>query len=277
MNYTTDHTTWMTATDGLRKQMVADAMVDLEAKARKARKGKVSTAAVWNSNQIEKATSQARGIALRAIAELAEYNGTPNPQHSDPVWGPNAAKAEEAAKPIKANRYGGTCTKCSAWVEAEEGKLIKTDAGKWGADHITCPAPKTESLPDEEKDQRFENPGRHGLDLSGLVSGYYAVPDGDTRLKVAINNPTQGKWAGFTFVKDGATYGNFQAKRYGMQKPGGFYKGQIEAQLEAILKDPKAAMIAYGKLVGRCGACGAQLENEASVAAGIGPICEAKW
>jgi hypothetical protein len=100
------------------------------------------------------------------------------------------------------------------------------------------------------------------------------VPDGDTRLKVAISQG-KNKWEGFTFVKDAAEYGS--QKRYGMQRPGQPYRGDIEAELAIILADPKAAMVAYGKLVGKCGACGRQLEDESSVAAGIGPICAQGW
>ena len=45
----------------------------------------------------------------------------------------------------------------------------------------------------------------------------------------------------------------------------------------SILADPKAAMVAYGKLVGKCGKCGRKLEDADSVAAGIGPVCAAGW
>ena len=110
------------------------------------------------------------------------------------------------------------------------------------------------------------------IDLSELHKGFYAVPDGDTRLKVAIRRPgKKSKWHGFIFVDDGAEYGS--RKTYGRQAPGSLYSGGIHDALATILKDPKAAMIAYGKLTGTCGVCGRHLEDEESVAAGIGPIC----
>jgi hypothetical protein len=111
----------------------------------------------------------------------------------------------------------------------------------------------------------------NGLDLTGLPSGHYAVPGGDTRLKVRIDKPTKGNWAGFVFVKDGAEYG--QERRYGMQKPGQAYRGDIEDALRAIVADPQAAAHRYGELTGRCAICNRQLEDEQSVARGIGPIC----
>lgn len=50
-----------------------------------------------------------------------------------------------------------------------------------------------------------------------------------------------------------------------------------KAILALIAADPKAAMIRYGHELGRCGHCGRTLTDEASRAAGIGPICAAKF
>ena len=113
------------------------------------------------------------------------------------------------------------------------------------------------------------------VDLTGIPSGYYAVPDGDTRLKVRINRPgKQSNWHGWTFVSDGAAYG--QRQNYGRQGPGKLYSGKIIPQLKAIAADPESASKAYGKLVGVCGVCGRKLEDETSVANGIGPVCAEK-
>ena len=110
-----------------------------------------------------------------------------------------------------------------------------------------------------------------GLDLTDLPSGYYGVPGGDTRLKVRVNHVTKGKWEGFTFVDDGAEYGSQQ--KYGMQRPDGTYKGKVEEQLRKIMADVPGALKAYGDLTGRCGVCNRKLEDETSVALGIGPVC----
>lgn len=110
-----------------------------------------------------------------------------------------------------------------------------------------------------------------GLDLSKVPAGNYAVPDGNTRLKITISKPTEGMWAGHIFVRDAAAYG--KGARYGMQFPGSTYQGQIREQLALIAHDPAAASAAYGKLTGHCGICNRPLENEGSVARGIGPIC----
>ncbi len=113
-----------------------------------------------------------------------------------------------------------------------------------------------------------------GLDLKDLPAGYYAVPGGDTRLKVRVKKLTKGKWAGFIFVDDGAAYGEQQ--KYGMQRPGDLYRGKIEDQLRKIVADPEAAGRAYAAITSRCYACNLILEDELSVSLGIGPICRNK-
>lgn len=112
------------------------------------------------------------------------------------------------------------------------------------------------------------------VDLSNVPTGLYAVPGGDTRLKVRIDNVTSGKWTGWVFVKDGAEYG--QGRKYGSQKPGQQYRGDIVDALQAIAADPAEAMAAYGRLTGTCGRCSRPLEDEVSVARGIGPVCATK-
>lgn len=46
--------------------------------------------------------------------------------------------------------------------------------------------------------------------------------------------------------------------------------------LTAIARDPKAASVRYGKLLGSCGICGRTLTDADSRARGIGPICADK-
>lgn len=166
----------------------------------------------------------------------------------------------------RTNRYPGSCVDCGTNVAAEAGVLFKVD-GKWATAHHAgdCPEATTTDAPTTDD----------GMDLTTMVSGRYAVPGGDTRLKVQIDVVTEGRWAGWVFVRDAAEYGN--ARRYGKQAPGATYVGDITDELAAIMADPKAAAIAYGRLVGRCGVCHRNLENEDSVAAGIGPVCATKF
>lgn len=115
-----------------------------------------------------------------------------------------------------------------------------------------------------------------GLSLTHIPAGRYAVPNGDTRLKVLIQKPVApSKWVGWVFASDAAEYG--QRQKYGSQKPGANYQGKIIEELKIIAADPKAAAIAYGQLTGTCCICGAKLENAESIAAGIGPVCAGKF
>lgn len=112
------------------------------------------------------------------------------------------------------------------------------------------------------------------LDISSL-KGYYAVPGGDTRLKLCVRKPGKNsRWYGWTFVDDGAAYGN--RTTYGKQAPDGTYKGRLADELAQILANPLEAQKAYGHLTGTCGRCGRILEDEESVRNGIGPVCAEK-
>jgi hypothetical protein len=93
-------------------------------------------------------------------------------------------------------------------------------------------------------------PGRYAVALDGKL-GFYKV-----------DAPQDGRWAGFTFVKQQAGDDHYPVK--------GGRKGAV---LAAIAADAKAAMLAYGRELGKCGHCGRTLTDEASRAAGIGPIC----
>ncbi len=130
---------------------------------------------------------------------------------------------------------------------------------------------KVEARNNEQAQQAH---GIEGLDLSELPAGLYAVPGGETRLKVTVDKVESGKWAGFTFVHDGAEYG--QRQKYGMQAPGRNYNGGIQDQLRRIMEDPQAARERYAEITGRCYACNRKLEDEESVRLGIGPICRSK-
>lgn len=106
-----------------------------------------------------------------------------------------------------------------------------------------------------------------GLDLTGLTTGHYAV--GDVLLKV--DAPEAGKWAGWVFVKNGSEY--HEEEKFGSQRPGGTYYGRHADLLVAVLDSPTAAAQHYGQITGRCAVCNRTLEDEVSVARGIGPVC----
>jgi hypothetical protein len=105
-----------------------------------------------------------------------------------------------------------------------------------------------------------------GVDVSGLQPGRYAVGD----VLFSVQRPEAGRWAGWTFVRNGSEYVD---ERFGSQKPGGTYWGANADLVARIVADPIEAMTHYGRITGRCAVCNRTLEDEVSVARGIGPVC----
>lgn len=99
-----------------------------------------------------------------------------------------------------------------------------------------------------------------------VASGHYALTIEGVVKFYRVNAVTEGKWAGYTFVD--------------AQASDEFHKVGREASarvLAAIAVDPIAALKLYGHSLGRCGVCNRTLTDEASRAAGIGPICQSKF
>lgn len=101
---------------------------------------------------------------------------------------------------------------------------------------------------------------------------------------------------GFVFSPAGANSANAGAIYIKTRQPAGdlpgVYMGKVlggklftsrecdaaaKDEILAIAKDPKAAAVAYGKQFGRCSVCNRELTDDASVAAGIGPICATRY
>lgn len=80
------------------------------------------------------------------------------------------------------------------------------------------------------------------------------------------------KWEGSLYVVDRGTdsyLGRVTAGKFVPSRDG----SAREAEMLAILQDPKAAAVKHGKLTGSCSVCNRTLTDADSVAAGIGPIC----
>lgn len=96
--------------------------------------------------------------------------------------------------------------------------------------------------------------------------GRYAVMLPDSKLHFfKVDKPTEGRWAGFVFVKEQASDEFYPVR--------GERRNEV---LRTIAINPEGAMLAYGRHIGRCGHCGRTLTNEESRTVGIGPICRSK-
>jgi Family of unknown function (DUF6011) len=93
--------------------------------------------------------------------------------------------------------------------------------------------------------------GRYALRVDGVVKFY------------KLDRPTEGKWAGWVFLKAQASDDFYPIKD----------KAEKARIMGEIAKDPKAATELYGHELGICGVCGRTLTDEDSRARGIGPVC----
>lgn len=99
-----------------------------------------------------------------------------------------------------------------------------------------------------------------------VPAGRYALASERGVRFYRVDRPTQGQWAGRTFVKVQAGDVDHNIRNY----------NDRQAILREIAADPKEAMLRYGREIGSCGHCGRTLTNDESRAAGIGPICRGK-
>jgi hypothetical protein len=102
---------------------------------------------------------------------------------------------------------------------------------------------------------------------SDVPAGRYAVTgeDGTTDF-YRVDRPTEGRWAGYTFVK--------------LQLSDEFQRVPLRNTQTILDKisaaGPEQASKRYGRELGHCGVCGRTLTNNDSIEAGIGPVCAAK-
>lgn len=105
-------------------------------------------------------------------------------------------------------------------------------------------------------------------DAPDVPAGRYAVTgeDGSTKF-YRVDRPTEGKWAGYVFVKVQAG-DELHPLKGRTAKDGVLRKIAADGIQEAMLR--------YGREIGECGHCGRTLTNEESRELGIGPICRNK-
>jgi hypothetical protein len=116
-------------------------------------------------------------------------------------------------------------------------------------------AAAAEAMAPRTQQPRVDVPaGRYAVDTEAGHLAFYRV-----------DRPTDGKWAGYTFVKVQASDELHPVRG-----------GAAKAVLAKIAVDPTAAMLRYGQEIGKCGHCGRTLTDETSRELGIGPVCRAQ-
>jgi len=177
----------------------------------------------------------------------------------DSVDAPQRGTGSRSTGSHRPNRYAGQCVRCGQHVPAEAGALARTE-GKWTVAHLPgqCPAPR----PQAPAAKAATAPA-----ATTVAAGHYAIAStGHNDLAFyRVDRPTEGKWAGYVFVK--LVVGG-QADRNVPRDHTAGILARIDADADA---GPR-----YGREIGRCCACNRHLTDEASRAAGIGPDCAAK-
>lgn len=163
-------------------------------------------------------------------------------------------------------------------VEVDRSKIERQeDFNCWKDRHGPRQGPRADkALPAGHRAYRYRDRGWNEVKrLRRLVpAGHFAVKMDDRWRFYRIDKPTEGRWAGYTFVKVQASDDYWPVK--GQQK--------LLDVLGKIAEDPRAAAIRYGKEIGRCAICNRTLTNDdtpgpdglTSIERGIGPICASK-
>ena len=135
--------------------------------------------------------------------------------------------------------------------------------------HLSYTVTATEAFPTTAKkaaSQKLQ-------EVLSVPVGRYALNEGvntDDGLAIVkfykVDRPTEGRWAGYTFVKHLVADG-FGLAEYPVK---GEWKDEV---LAAIALDPAEASMMYGRELGSCGVCNRPLTDAESRAKGIGPIC----
>jgi hypothetical protein len=150
-----------------------------------------------------------------------------------------AQAADYVARMQRNNAW--TAENTSRWIDNLKAKRTEL----WTAGRKAASAPTTAAPAAEVKD------GRYAVEEDGVLK-FFKV--------------TNGRKAGFVFL-DVQASDEWHAIRN---------VTRIRAIIALIAVDQHAAMVRYGHELGECGRCGRTLTDEASRAAGIGPICAGK-
>lgn len=192
-----------------------------------------------------------------------------------------AAKPEQTAQAApersgKPNLYGGRCTDCGEWVEAEAGVPVKIE-GKWGAAHRTGQCPEEA---EEAEGGRIELTTEQ---IDQLPTGYATVEltSGDWRtFRIRIRKESARRHPGAleiaylagadnenSYMPLGIVTDSALVCRKAIHSEG------MRDALAVLLADPAAAQFGWTKKSKCCNRCGRTLTVPMSLHNGRGPEC----
>lgn len=136
-----------------------------------------------------------------------------------------------------------------------------TENGRWTRENVSTWIERLISKRQELRKAAAQVPAPQAT--PEVPDGRYAIEEDGALRFFKVKN---GRKAGFVFLDIQASDDWHSIRNL----------GRIRRVLAEIAKDPREAMLRYGREIGECGHCGRTLTDAASRAAGIGPICAAK-
>ena len=206
-------------------------------------------------------------------AEWEAANRTAAPKAEALVAAAEAGVSNEGLKAVARQQAQADAPK---WIEqdprnAEAAEYLHSlnNAGKLNdfTNSLLGQLERNGSLSDKQRDcllknRKPESQERPQQERPEVPAGRYAVENEEGELRFyKVDRPTEGKWAGYTFVK--------------VQASDDFHPVRGKAAVSILRKieaDPQAAMLRYGAELGRCGHCNRTLTSEWRER-GIGPVC----
>lgn len=141
---------------------------------------------------------------------------------------------------------------------------------------MTSPAPAEKSA----RDRKLEMVAAL---MASVDSGYYAVreEEGAAVFFMRVSKPTKGKYIGSIKIQKviGSGVGTRleEAAVYWPSGQWSIYSNIIIEKLMLLVADTRSALLLYGKEIGRCCRCNAELTDSRSRHYSIGPECEKHW
>lgn len=223
------------------------------------------------------ATAAARANCRRARVRVAEIATMPNVKSAprrgelsdDDLLRRNRARFTDSSWPTDDDRAAFLtkvwCTTCHLLHEADDpcsgvARRVSTAA----LEHSTAPAPRP-PMGSQDMLPTFANARALANDIP---EGRYAVRHADGTVKFyKLDKPTEGRWAGYVFLKIQASEEFHPVKMAASQI------SVYSAIIDAGVRESSAL---YGHELGHCGVCGRTLTDPESISAGIGPKCAAR-
>lgn len=104
-----------------------------------------------------------------------------------------------------------------------------------------------------------------GAATTTAPAGRYAVEALGGIVLVEVTKPTEGNWAGYTFLKTVPVSKD--------ETPGIIRGDEAVLVLNEIESDRRYCAARYGRITGRCGQCNRRLRDQQGLSLGIGPDC----